>query len=80
MAVEKFKPNSTMYTRLLSDNAQDVRRSAAKVVREARATIHNSENLVARSREVVDRTEKDLKELKAKKARRTEKKPTSRAR
>jgi hypothetical protein len=70
MAVKKFNPNSMLYSRLLSDNANIVRRAAAKAVKDARGAVHTSENLVARSHEVIERAERDLKELKAKKAQR----------
>jgi hypothetical protein len=74
MGVRKFKPTSMLYSRLLSDKAGDVRRSAAKIVKDARGTVRTSENLVARSHEVVERAERDLKELKAKKAQRATRK------
>jgi hypothetical protein len=73
-AVKKFKPTSMLYSRLLSDKAGAVRRSAAKVVKDARGAVRTSENLVARSHEVVQRAERDMKELKAKKAQRASRK------
>ena len=77
MGVKKYKPHSMLYSRLLSDNAAQVRRSAAKVVKDARGVVLKSENLVARSHEVVEKTERNLLALKAKKAERDTRKAAS---
>lgn len=74
MGVKKFKPRTMLYSRLLSDKADDVRRSAAKTVQDARATVHKAENLMAQSHAVVEKAEKELTELKRKKAERATKK------
>jgi hypothetical protein len=78
MGIQELKPNSMLYSRLLADNADEVRRSAAKIVRTARGEIHRSENLMARLREVLARTEKELKEIRRKKEQRASKKTMSR--
>lgn len=49
------------YSRLLSQKADDVRRSADKTVKAARETIRRSENLIERTRDVLERADKTLR-------------------
>jgi tRNA A37 N6-isopentenylltransferase MiaA len=74
MAVKKLNSRTMLYSQLLSQDADNVRRSAAKAVRAARGEIHRSKSLVARSREVVEKTARDLSELKARREQRAKKK------
>ena len=74
MGVKKFKPRTMLYSRLLSEKADDVRRSAAKSVQDARATVHNAESLMAQSHEVLEKAQRELKELRTQRVNRAKKK------
>jgi hypothetical protein len=77
MRVEEFKASDMLCGKLLSDSTETVRRSAVKAVQAARSEIHKSEILVEKSREVLERVERDMKELRNKKEQRTTKKAAS---
>ena len=61
MGVEKLRSRDMFYSRLLSENADQVRRSADKTVRAAREVIHRSENIIEQSHEVLKRADKMLR-------------------
>lgn len=61
MGVKKLRSRNMLYSRLLSEKADTVRRSADQTVRTAREAIHHSENLVERSRDVLERADKILR-------------------
>ena len=66
-----------LHSKLLADSTEDVHRSAAKAMQAARGAVHKSEILMERSREVLEKAEKDLKEVRAKNAQRATQKPVS---
>lgn len=61
MGVKKLKSRNILYSPILSKNSDDVRRLANKTVRAAREAIHHSENLVEKSRDVLERADKVLR-------------------
>jgi sugar-specific transcriptional regulator TrmB len=61
MGVKKLRSRDMLYSRLLSQKAGDVRRSANKTVKAARETIRHSENLMEHARDVLERADKMLR-------------------
>ena len=77
MGVKKLKATTMLYSRLLSEKCDDVRRSAKEKVTSARGTICRSENIVAQSREALEKADKTIRKAAADRSARAAKKQTS---
>lgn len=60
MGVKKINPRSMLYGRLLSETADDLRRSVKKTVMAARGEIHRSENILAQAHAAVEHAQKTV--------------------
>ncbi|HEX5435369.1 MAG TPA: hypothetical protein VFY05_14110 [Candidatus Angelobacter sp.] len=61
MRVKKFKSSGMLYSRLLSEHADSVRRSAQKTAQAAQEAVHHSANLVEQSRDALERADAVLR-------------------
>jgi len=60
MGVKKINPRSMLYSRLLSETADNLRRSVRETVMAARGQIHKSENIVAQAHAAVEHAQKTV--------------------
>jgi hypothetical protein len=53
MGVKKLKSRTMLYSRLLADQTEDLRRASRETVRNARSTIHQSKYIVEQTQEAL---------------------------
>jgi uncharacterized protein YecA (UPF0149 family) len=74
---KKLRSPTMLYSRLLSEISEDVRRSAREKVGAARSAIHEALNIVKRSQEAVEKAEKTVRNSASQREARAAKRPAA---